>query len=49
MKLEERFKECKLELHPSKTKIIFCRDYRRKIESSVEIKKVTNKLKALDL
>jgi RNA-directed DNA polymerase len=29
-KLDERFKECGLELHPLKTKIIYCKDARRK-------------------
>lgn len=28
--LQERFKACKLELHPEKTKIIYCKDGRRK-------------------
>ena len=29
-KLEQRFNECKLELHPIKTKIIYCKDGRRR-------------------
>lgn len=28
--LRQRFKECKLELHPDKTKIVYCKDERRK-------------------
>ena len=28
--LEERFKSCRLELHPDKTRIVFCRDSRRR-------------------
>ena len=28
--LEDRMRECKLELHPDKTKIVYCRDDRRK-------------------
>ena len=28
--LQERFKDCKLELHPEKTKIIYCKDERRR-------------------
>ena len=28
--LDERFKECNLELHPNKTKIIYCKDVQRK-------------------
>lgn len=31
-KLEERFRECGLELHPLKTKIIYCKDENRKGE-----------------
>ena len=27
---EERFKECGLELHPEKTKIVYCKDGKRK-------------------
>lgn len=30
LKLQERFKECGLELHPEKTKIIYCKDDQRK-------------------
>lgn len=30
LKLQERFKECGLELHPEKTKIIYCKDNQRK-------------------
>lgn len=29
-KIAERFKECKLELHPDKTKIVYCKDVNRK-------------------
>jgi len=29
-KLNERFKECRLELHPEKTKIVYCKDAKRK-------------------
>jgi group II intron reverse transcriptase/maturase len=29
-KLQTRMQECGLELHPEKTKIVFCKDYRRK-------------------
>ena len=29
-KLEQRFKECGLELHPKKTKIVYCKDGARK-------------------
>ena len=29
-KLKERMLECGLELHPEKTKLVYCRDYRRK-------------------
>jgi len=28
-KLEQRFKECELELHPTKTKIVYCKDENR--------------------
>jgi retron-type reverse transcriptase len=28
--LQERLEECELELHPDKTKIIYCKDGRRK-------------------
>ena len=28
--LKERFKECGLELHPEKTKIVYCKDDNRK-------------------
>jgi group II intron reverse transcriptase/maturase len=28
-KLNKRMQECKLELHPQKTKIVYCKDYRR--------------------
>jgi RNA-directed DNA polymerase len=31
-RLEERFRECFLELHPKKTKIIYCKDKNRKFE-----------------
>lgn len=35
--LEKRFKECKLEIHPEKTKIIYCKDSnRRESHSNVE-------------
>jgi len=34
MKLKERFKECGLELHPDKTKIVYCKDSNRKNEYS---------------
>jgi RNA-directed DNA polymerase len=30
LKLEERFKDCQLEIHPNKTKIIYCKDDNRK-------------------
>lgn len=30
--LEDRFKQCKLEIHPEKTKIIYCKDSNRKEE-----------------
>jgi RNA-directed DNA polymerase len=30
--LEERFAECGLKLHPTKTQIVYCKDYKRKIE-----------------
>ena len=30
IELEQRFKECKLEIHPDKTKIIYCKDSNRK-------------------
>ncbi len=29
-KIEKRLRECKLELHPEKTKIVYCKDYKRK-------------------
>lgn len=32
--LKQRFKECKLELHPDKTKIVYCKDGKRKCEYS---------------
>ena len=32
--LKQRFAECKLELHPEKTKIIYCKDGRRKGENT---------------
>jgi RNA-directed DNA polymerase len=32
-RLEERFAECKLELHPDKTRIVYCRDDDRKGEN----------------
>ena len=28
--IQERFKECNLEVHPEKTSIVYCKDYRRK-------------------
>jgi RNA-directed DNA polymerase len=28
-KIEQRLNQCKLELHPEKTKIVYCKDYRR--------------------
>lgn len=34
-KLKERFKECRLELHPTKTKIVYCKDKDRKREYPV--------------
>lgn len=34
--LEQRFAACKLELHPEKTKIVYCKDGNRKGEFSVE-------------
>ncbi len=30
VELEQRFKECKLEIHPEKTKIVYCKDGSRK-------------------
>ena len=30
MQITERMKQCQLELHPLKTKIVYCKDYRRK-------------------
>ena len=30
LQIDERMKQCKLELHPMKTKIVYCKDYRRK-------------------
>ena len=30
VELKLRFEECKLELHPTKTKIVYCKDGRRK-------------------
>ena len=33
-KIEERLKACKLELHPEKTKMVYCRDSNRQAESS---------------
>lgn len=30
LQIAERMKQCQLELHPVKTKIVYCRDYRRK-------------------
>lgn len=36
-KLKERMQECRLELHPDKTKLVYCRDYRRK-ENHPEVK-----------
>jgi RNA-directed DNA polymerase len=30
IELEQRFKECKLEIHPDKTKIVYCKDGHRK-------------------
>ena len=34
--LEERFAECKLELHPEKTKIVYCKDDNRRSSFSAE-------------
>ena len=34
-KLRDRLKECGLELHPSKTKIVYCRDSQRKAKEKV--------------
>ncbi len=31
-KLQQRMSSCKLELHPDKTKLVYCKDYRRKEE-----------------
>ena len=31
-KVRERLKECDLALHPDKTKIVYCKDYRRKLK-----------------
>ena len=33
-KIEERLRACKLELHPEKTKIVYCRDSNRQAEST---------------
>lgn len=30
LQIDERMKQCQLELHPMKTKIVYCKDYRRK-------------------
>ncbi len=30
LQIKERMEQCKLELHPLKTKIVYCKDYRRK-------------------
>jgi len=30
LEITDRMKQCKLELHPMKTKIVYCKDYRRK-------------------
>ena len=30
LQIDERMKQCQLELHPLKTKIVYCKDYRRK-------------------
>jgi RNA-directed DNA polymerase len=32
VELKQRFEECKLELHPTKTKIVYCKDEKRKGE-----------------
>jgi len=32
MQITERMKQCQLELHPLKTKIVYCKDYRRKAD-----------------
>lgn len=34
-KLEQRFRECKLELHPDKTRIVYCKDSNRSGEYPV--------------
>ncbi len=31
-KINKRLKDCDLELHPEKTKIVYCKDYRRKLK-----------------
>lgn len=36
--LEQRFKDCRLELHPEKTKIIYCKDEKRKDDYQGNIK-----------
>ena len=35
IKLEERFKECGLEMHPEKTRIVYCKDDDRKGEHPI--------------
>ncbi len=37
LQIKERMEQCKLELHPLKTKIVYCKDYRRK-EPHKEVK-----------
>ncbi len=34
--LDQRFKECGLELHPEKTKIVYCRDSKRREEYTIQ-------------
>ncbi len=36
--IKQRFKECNLTVHPEKTKMVYCRDYRRKDKSHKIIK-----------